>query len=299
MNIENLKMFCRVVEEGSVSKAARVSFVSQPAVTKQIRQLENYYGASLFDRSSGKLCLTDAGAALIPYAKEIIEGFNRSHEAIQHIIYKKDLTFNIGASLTIGEYLLPELLGDFQKINRNLRFNLSIGNTPSILSKLENNDIDIALVEGVVTNQDFHVEKFAEDELILVIPANHRWADKSEIDIEELSEEKMIWREKNAGIRTIIENVFSVNNVLEKINYRMELGSTQAIKSAIEAELGVGILPKLSVMKELKLGSLKQLAISGITIKRNFWIVKTLSRFPKENLNTFEKFLKGVSEPLG
>ncbi|MGG1659217.1 LysR family transcriptional regulator [Brevibacillus sp. NRS-1366] len=292
MNIENLKMFCRVVEEGSVNQAARLSFVSQPAVTKQIRQLENYYGTALFDRSNGRLSLTKAGKALLPYAKEMIVCIKRSEEVVQHIVHKKDSTLNIGASLTIGEYLLPGLLGDFQRKNKNIRFNLSISNTPSIIAKLKNRDIDIALVEGIVTEKDFQIEKFAEDELILVIPSNHHWKDKYEIDMEELTEEKMIWREKDAGVRSIIENVFSVNNVLDKIKSYMELGSTQAIKSAIEAELGVGILPKLTVTKELRIGTLKQLHISGISIKRNLWIVKTTSRFPIENLELFENFLK-------
>ena len=292
MNKSNLEMFCRVVEEGSISQAARIAYVSQPAVTNQIRQLEKYYGVALFDRTGGKLRLTGSGTILYPYAKEIIDCFKRSEEAVKDIASLEAATLNIGASLTIGEYLLPRILGEFQKENKNLKFNLTIGNTPSIISKLENRDIDIALVEGIVAHDDFQIKKFAEDELIVVIPSNHRWKNRNEINIEELIEEKMILREKNAGIREIVENVLQENNVLEKVESHMELGSTQSIKSAVEAGLGISILPKLTVSKELELGVLKHVEISDIRIIRDLWIVEIPSRFPKESMNALISYLK-------
>lgn len=291
MNLDNLKMFCLVVEEGSISQAARVSYVSQPAVTKQIRQLENHVKASLFDRAGGKLSLTEAGLALYPYAKEIIEYIKRAEEAVEQVIVNHESTLYIGASLTIGEYLLPGILGNFQKKNKNIRFSLAIGNTPNIISKLEDNELDIALVEGIVMEKNLHVEKFGEDELVLVVSSNHRWNNRSEINIEELAEEKMIWREENAGVRRIIESILREHHVLEKIKSSMELGSSQAIKSAVEAELGIGILPKLSVLRELDMGVLKQITIAGIQMKRDLWVVKKPSRFPKQNLEQFIQFL--------
>lgn len=296
MNIDNLEMFCQVIEEGSISQAARIGYVSQPAVTSKIRQLEKHYGTELFDRTGGKLRLTESGSALYPYAKEIIDFFNQSEEAVKGISDLEASTLNIGASLTIGEYLLPGILGEFQKENRNLNFNLAIANTPSIVAKLENRDIDIALVEGIVTHDDFHTEKFAEDELIMVIPSNHRWNDRSEINLEELPEEKMIWREKNAGIREIVENVLRENSVLEKVKSYMELGSTQSIKSAVEAGMGISILPKLSVTRELELGVLKHVTISDIHITRDLWVVKIASRFPKKSMNSFIFNLKKLTK---
>jgi len=193
MNIEGLRMFCRVVDEGSVSKAARLGFVSQPAVTRQIRQLENRYGSELFNRMDGKLSLSSAGEILYPYAKEIIQLDTLSFEKIQEKNETTDSVLNVGASLTIGEYLLPGLLGSFKKHNPDIKFNLLIGNTPSILYKLEGNEIDIALVESAVDESKYKVKKFAEDELILVTTYHHRWKERDGIDIHELAEEKMIW----------------------------------------------------------------------------------------------------------
>ncbi|GAA0593172.1 selenium metabolism-associated LysR family transcriptional regulator [Virgibacillus siamensis] len=295
MNIDYLEMFCQVIEEGSISQAARIGYISQPAVTSKIRQLEKHYGTELFDRTGGKLHLTASGSALYPYAKEIIDFFNQSEEAVKGITHLEASTLNIGASLTIGEYLLPGILGEFQKENRNLKLNLAIGNTPNIVAQLENRDIDIALVEGIVTHDDFHIEKFSEDELIMVIPSNHHWNDRSEISIEELPEEKMIWREKNAGIREIVENVLQENNVLDKVKSYMELGSTQSIKSAVEAGMGISILPKLSVKRELELGVLKHVTISDIHITRDLSVIKIASRFPKKSMNSFIFYLKKVT----
>lgn len=115
MNIENLKLFCLVVEEGSITNAARISYISQPAVTKKISQLENEYGTLLFERNGGRLELTKAGEVLYPYAKEVIENIKRSFDAVQKMTGNEEVNLHIGASLTIGEYLLPQILGMIKK----------------------------------------------------------------------------------------------------------------------------------------------------------------------------------------
>jgi len=292
MNVDSLKMFCLVVDVGSISKAARLSFVSQPAVTRQIRQLEELYKAPLFERTAGKLTLSDAGEILYPYAKEIVEYSKRSFEAIQEIMIGKQAVLNVGASLTIGEYLLPDLLGTFSKNYPELKFNLSIGNTPNILTKLENNDIDIAFVEGAVENNEFIIEKFADDELILVTSTNHRWKDKHQIQIHELPEEKMIWRESDSGTRQIVENLLYEYGVLDKIKSAMELGSYQSIKSAVEADLGVSILPKIAVARELNFGILQEIKVSNLNISRDLWMVQKNHRFKKTSLRYFIDFIR-------
>ena len=242
MNIENLKMFCLVVDEGSISQAARLSFVSQPAVTRQIHQLENFYGTLLFDRSEGKMRVTETGKMLYPFAKAIVNDFNHSKEVIQQLTGEYNANLRVGASLTIGEYLLPSLLGRFKKQRPEIKVTLTIKNTPRVLEDLSNDVIDLALVEGVVGKTDFIVEKFAEDELILVCPSDHPWKDRKEIQIEELGNERMIWRESISGTRLIVENMLREHGVLEKIESYMEIGSTQAIKSAVEAGLGISNL---------------------------------------------------------
>jgi len=292
LNIENLKMFCLVVDEGSISQAARLSFVSQPAVTRQIRQLENFYGTLLFDRTEGKLIVTETGKMLYPFAKAIINDFDRSKEVILQATGEYNSNLRVGASLTIGEFLLPSLLGSFKKLTPEIRVTLTIRNTPSVLEDLANDVIDIALVEGIVEDKSFIVEKFADDELILVCPPDHPWSKRAEINIEELADERMIWRESISGTRLIVENALKEHGVLEKINSYMEIGSTQAIKSAVESGLGISILSRLTVARELEQGFLQEVHISDVHIKRSLWLVKKPQRFHRDGVSKFVEFIQ-------
>ncbi|MDQ0879017.1 LysR family transcriptional regulator [Peribacillus sp. V2I11] len=292
MKLENLKMFCLVVDEGSISQAARLSFLSQPAVTRQIHQLENFYNTLLFDREEGRLRVTEAGKLLYPFAKAIVNDFNHSKVVIQQSTGKYNANLIVGASLTIGEYLLPSLLGRFKKQQPEIKVTLTIKNTPRVLEDLSNDVIDLALVEGLVENTDFIVDKFAEDELILVCPSDHPWKDRKEIQLEELGNERMIWRESISGTRLIVENMLREQGVLEKIESYMEIGSTQAIKSAVEAGLGISILPRLTVARELEQGFLREVGISRIDITRNLWLVRKNKRFNKIGVSKFVNFLQ-------
>lgn len=292
MKLENLKMFCLVVDEGSISQAARLSFLSQPAVTRQIHQLENYYNTLLFDREEGRLRVTEAGKLLYPFAKAIVNDFNHSKEVIQQSTGKYNANLIVGASLTIGEYLLPSLLGRFKKQQPEIKVTLTIKNTPRVLEDLSNDVIDLALVEGLVENTDFIVDKFAEDELILVCPSDHPWKDRKEIQLEELGNERMIWRESISGTRLIVENMLREHGILEKIESYMEIGSTQAIKSAVEAGLGISILPRLTVARELEQGFLREVDIYRINMARNLWLVRKNKRFNKIGVSKFVDFLR-------
>ncbi|MGG3558643.1 LysR family transcriptional regulator [Peribacillus frigoritolerans] len=292
MKLENLKMFCLVVDEGSISQAARLSFLSQPAVTRQIHQLENYYNTLLFDREEGRLRVTEAGKLLYPFAKAIVNDFNHSKEVIQQSTGKYNANLIVGASLTIGEYLLPSLLGRFKKQQPEIKVTLTIKNTPRVLEDLSNDVIDLALVEGLVETTDFIVDKFAEDELILVCPSDHPWKDRKEIQLEELGNERMIWRESISGTRLIVENMLREHGVLEKIESYMEIGSTQAIKSAVEAGLGISILPRLTVARELEQGFLREVDIYRINMARNLWLVRKNKRFNKIGVSKFVDFLQ-------
>ncbi|UYZ01003.1 LysR family transcriptional regulator [Peribacillus frigoritolerans] len=292
MKLENLKMFCLVVDEGSISQAARLSFLSQPAVTRQIHQLENYYNTLLFDREEGRLRVTEAGKLLYPFAKAIVNDFNHSKEVIQQSTGKYNANLIVGASLTIGEYLLPSLLGRFKKQQPEIKVTLTIKNTPRVLEDLSNDVIDLALVEGLVENTDFIVDKFAEDELILVCPSDHPWKDRKEIQLEELGNERMIWRESISGTRLIVENMLREYGVLGKIESYMEIGSTQAIKSAVEAGLGISILPRLTVARELEQGFLREVDIYRINMARNLWLVRKNKRFNKIGVSKFVDFLQ-------
>lgn len=292
MNIDSLRMFCLVVDLGSISRAAKLSFISQPAVTKQIRRIETTYGAPLFNRSEGRLLLNDNGKILYPFAKSIVEDYERSKEAVLDNFSNWQSELKVGASLTIGEYLLPRLLGSFKKTNPETKITLIVENTPNVLQALSNDLIDLALVEGIVENKNYLIEKFATDELVLIYSPDHAWGNKKEVDIKELADEKMLWREPTSGTRLIIENLLRELGVLDKIENYMELGSTQAIKSAVEAGLGISIVSKLTVKRELDLGILKEMKIIDSNFNRDLWLVRKKKRFNKKSMEDFRDFIR-------
>lgn len=144
---------------------------------------------------------------------------------------------------------------------------LKIGSTPSILKQLKKDEIQIALVEGEVEGGEYKVNRFAEDEVMVVCSANHKWKDWEKVCIEEVMAEKIIWREENSGIRIVVEDILKNIQVFEQLKIYMEFGSTQAIKGAVEENLGISILSKLTLEKEIREGSLKALSIEGIDFK--------------------------------
>ncbi|MEK5063959.1 LysR substrate-binding domain-containing protein [Cytobacillus sp. FSL R5-0596] len=207
-----------------------------------------------------------------------------------------EASLHVGASLTIGEYILPELLGKFMKKHPNIKFNLSLGNTNDMLSKLKHNEIDIALVEGILERDkedgELTVEKFAEDQLILITPVDCKWKNRDDINLEELKDEKLIWREASSGTRITVENHLKDYDFFQDIHVFMELGSMQSIKGSVEAGLGISIMPKLTVKKELSFGILHQVKIRDFYLKRELYLVQKKKRFRKVGLSSFAKFIR-------
>ncbi|CCQ98540.1 LysR family transcriptional regulator [[Clostridium] ultunense Esp] len=293
MNTESYRLFCLAYEEGSFSQAARLMYLSQPSVTRHIRLLEEEYGTLLFERSGGKLKATEAGRRLYPYAKGIVDHYDRSLEEIKGFVKNKELHIALGATFTIGEYWLPPLLGEYRKRHPEVNLRLEIGNTPLVLEKLRNFTIDMALIEGKVEEDPlYRLEKFAEDELILVCSAHHPWADLGKISISDLPRERFIFREPSSGTRMIVEDAFSKAGVLGYLDRGMELGSTQAIKGAVEANLGVSILPRMAVKRELVSGTLKEVILQGMAITRDLWLVQMKHRFRSEAADHFFQFIR-------
>ncbi len=288
MDIENLRIFCLVVEEGSISQAIKKLYLSQPAATRKIHLLEDAYGAMLFNRENGKLMVSPVGEKLYPIAKSIVNEFDRSMDLIRQFTKQTHIHIKIGASLTIGEYLLPEWVGHYKKRYPDYQVTLEIGNTPTMIQLLLNDKIDLAIVEGIVEDQDpLIVKKFMNDSLHVICSPNHPWSERNEIHIEDLKKERMIWRENTSGTRAIIEKVLSEAGVLDEMDYYMELASTQAIKGAVEAGLGISILSDMATAREVEHGSLCRVNISGFTLKRELRIVQKKQRFEQLGLANF------------
>lgn len=293
LNKFSLKTFYTLANERSFSNTARILCLTQPAVSHQIHIMEDYLKTRLFDRFKGDVSLTPSGEILFRYAQDILELYQQAEKEISELTESMQGRLVIGASTTIGQYLLPVILGKFKDCHPNIDVFLTNANTRDISAQLLNNLIDLGLVEGPVEHKDIIMERFMEDELVIIAPTNHPWQDEKEIDIDDVRKESIILREQGSGTRKVIEDTLSIAGIrLTDLNIKMELGSSESIKAAVEAGLGISIISQWTVLKEKKLGSIKILRLKGIKFNRDFTVILKNNRFRTKTMEQFLDFLK-------
>jgi DNA-binding transcriptional LysR family regulator len=293
MEDHKLKVFCTVAETKSFSKTSEIIHLTQPAVSLQVQALEEIYETKLFDRSSSTVTLTPAGEILYKYAKEILALYANVEKVIGEITGLVKGSISIGASSTIGNYLLPGVITDFKKTHLKIKIHLLVGNTKRVVDMLNSGSIDIGLVEGEVTRQKMIVEKLIPDELLLVVPSYHPWAKKKEVPISELTKEPFIFREGGSGTRQMIEMFFARYGIApNNMKISMVLGSTEAIKEAVENGLGVSILSRWAARKELKYGTLQLLRIKEEKVLRDFSLIVNKNSVSSHAVDEFLTYLR-------
>lgn len=290
---QRLVTFLTVCKTNNFTRAAELLNLTQPAVTKHIKSLEDYYGTPLFTRKGRLISLTKEGEVLFNHAK-VIEAqtsllerkIKNSHEAVKR--------HTIGATLTIGEYILPDILGRYKAARPNTDIIMQVYNTEVITKKLLNGEIDLGLVEGPFNIGKFQYVTLKEDELVLAASPQSQLAGKSEVDLEEVLKSKLILREEGSGTRKVLENTlidlgFNLNN----LKPYMEIGSIGAIKSLVGLNLGCTIISRAAVQKEASAGTLLVIPIKGIRITREFNCI-FLKDSPMEFVDDFVRFSKGT-----
>lgn len=271
-----LKVFRTVAEKLNFTVAAETLFLTQPAVTLQIKTLEQELGVKLFDRTGGKVSLTQAGIVLLEYSKKIADLYNEAETAIGNLIGEERGKLVLGASTTIAQYVLPQLIGEFLIRHPKVEFSMISANTENIVYALKEKKIALGLVEGPVGRVDLETKSFIEDEIVIVASANHEWvtSEQSRITISELAEMPLIMREHGSGTRRVVENALKKSGLkLSELKFAMELDSTEAIKSVVEANLGIGFVSRWGLAREIELETLKIIKIEGLEIKRKFQFI--------------------------
>ncbi|OGW65963.1 MAG: hypothetical protein A3J72_06930, partial [Nitrospirae bacterium RIFCSPHIGHO2_02_FULL_40_19] len=258
MDDHKLKVFCTVAETKSFSKASEIIRLTQPAVSLQIQALEEIYGTKLFNRSGCIITLTPAGEVLYKYAKEINTLYTAAEKELGAFTGQVKGVVTIGASSTIGNYVLPAVIAEFRKKYPKVAVHLLTANTKTIVDYLNAGGIDIALVEGEVKKQKLIVEKLIPDEMVLIMHPLHPWARKSNVSIFDVAKEPFIFREEGSGTRQMIEKYLIKHGISpQSIKVVFIMGSTESIKSAVEEGLGVSIVSKWAAKKEIRYGTLK------------------------------------------
>ncbi|GHH99307.1 selenium metabolism-associated LysR family transcriptional regulator [Neobacillus kokaensis] len=278
MNLEHLKVFFTAATKKNFSETAKVLHLSQPSVSLHIKHLEEYLNTTLFDRSTKKMELTHAGTILFSYAEQLIQLVNQVEKDISLLSETIHGDLRLGASLTIGEYLLPYYLGDFIKQYPEVNLSLKVDNSFQIIEKLMDGKIDLGFIEASIPRKEIDSLPFLEDELVIIsstrVGVPHPCLEEEEIEPEMLFTLPFIAREHGSGTRQVLEtNLLKHQLEFEHLNIIMELENTESIKSAVESGLGVGIISKTTIQKELNLGLLKQTRIKGIPLKRFFYLI--------------------------
>jgi len=266
-----LKVFRSVAEHLNFRKASEHLFLTQPAVTLQIKALENDLGVRLFDRSANRVALTAQGSVLLRYARKISAlAAQAEHElGAEGGHFSGELS--LGVSTTIAQYVLPRLIGAFLDEHPRVQLGLRSGNTEQVVQLVLDGNVAIGLIEGPARERGVHTEPFMRDELVLIVPPN---SDPAHFSAQQLLASSLLMREQGSGSRHVVEAALEKSRLkLKSFKSVMDLDSTEAIKSAVEAGLGVGFVSRWAISKELELGALRVAQVRGLTMARHFSLV--------------------------
>ena len=293
MSDRRLQVFHTVAKLLSFTKAAEHLHMTQPAVTFQVRQLEEQFNTRLFDRTHNRISLTEAGQVIYEHAVKIFELYGQMENAVREITGEISGTLTLGASTTIAEYMLPALLGNFRTEYPDINIQLKVSNTDGIVYMIENNEIDLGVVEAPVHNKNLVVDVCREDRLVCVVPTDHPLADKDVATLEDIVEYPYICREEGSGTREVINEYLEHHNVPEStLKLSMELGSPEAIKGAVEAGMGISIVSSATIGKELELKTLKAVDLDP-PLTRPFSFVYKKQKF---RVHAMEELLEFAQE---
>ena len=294
MELRQLRTFEMVASQGSFTAVAKELNVTQPAVSAQIQALESELGVRLLERLPRQVVLTPMGEALLGYARRLLNLEAEARRMLAELRGAQDVYLRIGASPTIGAYVLPEMVGEFKRGHPDVRIVAEIEPTYRVAEALQMHTIDVGLVEAAVEADSMAVQAFRTDELVLIVPATHAWARRPSIQPSELVGQPMIAREPASGSRALVEEVLRGLGV--SVPPALELGSIEAIKNAVALGLGVSFVSRHAIRVEEKLGSLVVVPVEGLDLRRLFYCLHDRQRYASATLRSFLELVQGAGE---
>ena len=285
-----LKVFYTVANRLSFTKAANELNISQPAVTKHIKEIENQLNTKLFDRKGTTIQLTESGKILFVYSEKNRQLYRDLEFAISQLNKSEKGKLKIGASTTIAQYILPEILAKFNSYYKDINIELVTHNSEDISTLLKNGQIDLGIVEGESKSSYFDYEKFKRDEIVLVCKSNHPLVNKN-FKIKDLYDIDLIVREQGSGTQEFIQNQLKKSGLeVQRLNIIMQLGSSESIKNYLLHSEALAFLSINTILPELKNNQLSVIDIKNFSIERDFNFI-TLKGEQSELIHLFMKFI--------
>ena len=295
ITLRQLEIFIAVAETAQVTKASKKLFVTQSAVSMALAELENQLGGSLFDRHGRSLLLNARGRYLLPLAKDITCQVSNVETMMTERNDKLEGTIDVVASTTIGNYILPYLIGAFKRVHPKVHVNLLVYNTRYAEKLVQDGKMDVGYVEGLLsTNREILVKPWFRDELVVLCGPADPLAYKDIFDIKiDLKDKKWIMREKGSGTDAIFRD--KMHDYLDQITVVMEMGHPEAIKRAVESGAGIACLSSLCVCRETEHGWIKSLKVKGLDMKRQLQIIFRRDKEMQSHLVEFMNFCNVMS----
>ncbi len=291
--LDQLRILKAIVDEGSFKKAADSLFVTQPAVSLQVQNLEKQLEIAIFDRGGRKAQLTEAGKLLLNYCEKILGECQETCKAIEDLNNLKGGSIIIGASQTTGTYLMPRMIGLFRQKYPEVSVQLQIHSTRRTGWSVANGQIDIAIIGGQLPlelNESLQVIPFATDELALVLPINHSLARSKELTKEDLYSLRFITLDNQSTTRKVVDQLLSSSGLdVQRLHIEMELNSLEAIKNAVQSDLGAAFLPVVSIERELSGGTIHRPLVADLEVKRELKVITNPGRYSSRASEAFTK----------
>jgi len=282
MNLNQLKIFYLSAKLGSLSAAARALNITQPAVTKGIQRLQEYYEIKLTNRFGKKLALTDAGDALYEIAEKIFELEKNAEESIRDFQQRKKGHIRIHASESFGAYYLPSIIGPFSKSNPNIRISINILPNEQVVENVAGLNNDLGFISYPIEHKKVLIREILEDRLVIIVPPDHAFARKKYLAPRDLNGQNMIIHEKGSTPQRVIDEFIKKNKI--SIFIPMELSSNRAVKKAVEDGTGIALISRNVASEEIQIGRLIAIPLSGRAIKRKFYLVHHKDKYISESL---------------
>jgi DNA-binding transcriptional LysR family regulator len=293
MDLWQLNIFCKVIELEGFSKAGSAIHLSQPTISSHIKDLENHFECQLIDRLGKKVSPTKAGELLYTYACKILALRDEAETAMAEFQGKIKGRLVIGGSTIPGGYILPQLIGKFAKEYPEVTVSLIIGDTDQIINGTLSGALEFGIVGAKTSDKKIVQKKLIDDEMRLIVPADHTLAKKKQIRLKQMFQEPFIIRERGSGtLKSIQANLANKGFSSDDMKIIAEMGSTAAVIQGIKSNVGVSILSTIAVTEELQTGSLKALKIKELDLMRSFYLTQHKHRSASPLCSTFIAFLK-------
>ena len=298
MNLNIFKTYVRVVETQNLSRTAEEFGLSQPAITKQIQALEDIFGVLLLERSGRKLKTTEAGDVLFHYAKEIIKLVDKTEKAMEEAAESRSGNLYIGASTIPGQYIIPSIMKTFKEKHPNIAIKIDIADTEKIFNKVADRELDIGIVGGWIKNRKVEGFPWKKDELVLIVPSNHRLAQEKIVEIRQLLNEKWIFREKGSGTGKAFEEQLAAASVKkEDLQASLEAGSTEAVIASVEAGIGIAVVSKWAANKAQGKRDIVSIRLQNNALySRYFYIIYPRQKTRRKSVLAFLDYINPLTE---